>query len=80
MIRAPDFHLYRQSARWFAVVTHRGSLRALASLPPATTPTMRKKILWLAARLRRLFNAGAAAAIARQAALAARQARDDPRA
>ncbi|MBR1128203.1 hypothetical protein [Bradyrhizobium iriomotense] len=77
MIRASD-RLHRYRAGWFAVMAQRGSLQALASLPSATTPTLRKKVLLLAARLRRLFNAWAAASIAHQAASAARQPCDHP--
>ncbi|MGX1323431.1 hypothetical protein AB7M17_006884 [Bradyrhizobium sp. USDA 377] len=77
MIRASD-HLHRYCAGWFAVMAQRGSLQALASLPSATTPTLRKKVLLLAARLRCLFNAWAAASVAHHAASAAGQPRNHP--
>jgi len=76
MIGSPDFHPFGYSARWPVVAGQRGSLRALASFQSRTTPTMRKKILVLAARLRRFFNGRVAAAIAhheQQAALFAQQ-------
>lgn len=77
MIRASD-RLHRYRAGWLAIMAHRGSLQALASLPCATTPTPRKKVLLLAARLRRLFNVWAAASLAHQAASAAGQPRNHP--
>jgi len=72
MVRASD-RLHRYCAGWFAVLAHRGSVQALASLPSATRPSLRKKVLLLAARLRRLFNTWAAASLAHQAATAAGQ-------
>ena len=79
MIGSPDFHPYGYSARWPVVAGQRGSLRALASFQSRTTPTMRRKIFLLAARLRRFFNAWVAAAIAHheeQAASITQQQRD----
>jgi len=80
MIGSPDFHPHGCSARWPVVARQRGSLRALVSFQ-STTPTMRRKILVLAGRLRRLFNAWVAAVIARhahQAASAGQQQGDHP--
>ena len=76
MIRAPDL-LHRYSAGWFAVISHRGALQTL-SHASATAPSLRKKVLVLAGRLRRLFNAWAAASIAHHAASAVQHARDHP--
>jgi hypothetical protein len=79
MIGSPDFHPHGYSARWPVVARQRGSLRALVSFQSTTTPTMKRKILLLAGRLRRFFNAWAAVAIAHhahQAASAAQQQRD----
>ena len=76
MIGSPDSHPFGYSARWPVVAGQRGSLRALASCQSGTTLGMRRKILLLAARLRRFLNGRAAAAIAhreRQAALFAQQ-------
>jgi heme-degrading monooxygenase HmoA len=76
MFGSPDFHPHRYSARWPVVARQRGSFRALASFQSTTTPTLRRRILLLAWRLRRFFNAWVAAAIAHhahQAASAAQQ-------
>ena len=67
MIGSQDFHPFGYSARWPIAARQHGSLRALTSFQSTTTPTMRRKILLLAARLRRFFNARVAAAIARHA-------------
>ena len=64
MIGSPDSHPFGYSARWPVVAGQRGAMRALASRQPGTTQGMRRKILLLAARLRRILNGRAAAAMA----------------
>jgi hypothetical protein len=71
MIGSPDFHPHGYSARWPVVARQRGSLRAPVSFKSTTTPTMRRKLRLLAGRLRRFFNAWAAAVIAHHAHQAA---------
>jgi hypothetical protein len=60
----PDSYPPGESARASIVALQHGSLRALASYKSTKTITMRRRILLLAGRLRRLFNARTAAAIA----------------
>ena len=67
MIGSPDFHPYGYSARWPVVARQRGSLRTLASFRSGTRLTPLKRILVLAARLRRFTNSRVAAAIAHHA-------------
>ncbi|MBR1146972.1 hypothetical protein [Bradyrhizobium sp. AUGA SZCCT0431] len=67
MIGSSDFHAYGYSARRPVAVRQRGqhhAMRALAPFQSTTAPTLLRKILVLAARLRRFLNGQVAAAIA----------------
>ncbi len=75
MIGSPD-STYGSSAKWSGVVRERGSLRSLASFGSGTEPTLLRRILVVAARLRRLTNETVATSIAhhaQQASLLAQQ-------
>ena len=67
MIGSPDFHVDGYSARRPVAARQRGqhhAMRAPAPFQSATAPTLLRKILVLAARLRRFLNGRVAAAIA----------------
>lgn len=68
MIGASDFHPSGHSARRSVAARHRGqhhAMRLPASFQRSTAPTLLKKILVGAARLRRFLNGRVAASIAR---------------
>jgi hypothetical protein len=66
MIGSPDSS-YVSSAMRSVVARPRGSLHALTSFRPGSNPTLLRKILVVAARLRRLANDRVATSIARRA-------------
>jgi hypothetical protein len=76
MIGSPDFHPCGYLARWSIVARQHGSLRALAFFRSGTKPTLQRRVLVVAARLRRFANEKVEAAIAyhaQQASLFAQQ-------
>ena len=85
MIGSSEFQSYGYSARRPVAARQRGQhyqMRAPAPLQSTTTPTLLKKILVAAARLRRFLNGQVAAAIAqheREAASFAQQKHDQRR-
>jgi hypothetical protein len=85
MIGSSDFHAYGYSARRPVAARQRGQHHAMWALAPfqsTTVPTLLRKILVLAARLRRFLNGQVAAAIAhheREAASIAQRKLDQPR-
>jgi hypothetical protein len=64
MIGSPDFHPCGYFARRSIVARQHGSLQALASFRSGTKPTLRRRVLVVAARLRRFTNERVEAAIA----------------
>jgi hypothetical protein len=78
MIGSPDFHSCGYFARRSIVAREPGSLRAIAFLRFGTTPTLRRRVLAVAARLRRFTNERVEAAIAHHAQQASLLAQEQP--
>ena len=79
MIGSPDLNPCGYFARRSIVAQQHGSLRALASFRSGAKPTLPRRVLVVAARLRRFTNERVEAAIAyhaQQASLFAQQQRD----